>query len=315
MSEVLRSARLSGGVFLRGDFTEPWCLSSAVTAGDCRRYLGPADHLVLYHYVIEGALTITTATEPPVVFRPGQVAILPRNDSHTMSGSEPTAPISALDAARIPGPDDLMLIEHGGGGAATRIVCGFLGGPALAGDPLLAALPELLIYDCATARSGAVVRTSLEYAADEVADARPGSDAMLARLSELLFVEAVRNHIETMPDGAEGWIGALKDKAVSRALAVMHANPEQSWTVESLASEAAMSRSALAGRFAQFIGCPPVEYLTRHRMQLAARELVAGSSPLIEIAQAVGYGSEAAFSRAFKRAYGVSPSVWRQKNR
>ncbi len=315
LSEVLRSARLSGGVFLKGDFTEPWCLSSAVTAGDCSRYLGSADHLILYHYVIEGALTITTDAGPPVTFRPGQVAILPRNDPHTMSGREPAAPVSALDANRIPGPEDLMMIEHGGGGAPTRIMCGFLGGPALAGDPLFTALPDLLIYDCASARSGPVVRASLEYAAEEIANAREGTDAMLARLSELLFVEAVRDHIESLAESTDGWIGAFKDRTMSRALAELHADPARAWTVEQLARVTATSRSALADRFVRYTGCAPMEFLTQHRLRLAARELALTAAPLIEIADSVGYGSEAAFSRAFKRVYGVAPSVWRQNNR
>ncbi|MDH3738587.1 MAG: AraC family transcriptional regulator [Alphaproteobacteria bacterium] len=313
LSEVLRAARLSGGVFLRGEFSEPWCLASAVNASDCSRYLGPADHLVLYHYIAEGVLTIAFTDEAPQTFHPGQVAILPRNDPHTLGGRQPAGPVSALDVARIPKPGDLMVIDHGGGGEPTRIICGFLGGRALADDPLLSSLPKLLRFDCSTVRSGELVRTSLEFAAEEVAAGRAGSDAMLARLSELLFVEAVRNYVEALPDDADGWLGALKDRAVGQALAAIHANPEQPWTVDLLGREAGMSRSALAERFVRYVGHPPAEYLAQHRMRLAARELARGNAPLVEIAEAVGYGSEAAFSRAFKRAYGVAPSVWRRE--
>jgi len=312
LSEILRSARLSGGVFLRGQFSEPWRLSSALEAGDCSRHLGPADHLVLYHCVTEGALTVEIDGEAPQVFRPGQVAILPRNDPHRLSGSDGAEAVSALDVARIPKPGDLMEIIYGGGGAATQIVCGFLGGPSLSDDPLLSSLPKLLTFDCAKARSGALVRASLEFAADEVSVGRPGAEAMLARLSELLFIEAVRSYVEALPDTAGGWLAALKDKALSRALAALHANPERQWTVDRLGREAGMSRSALADKFARLIGCAPAAYLTQHRMRLAARELLVTQAPLVSIAEAVGYGSEAAFSRAFKRTFGVSPSAWRR---
>ena len=136
---------------------------------------------------------------------------------------------------------------------------------------------------------------------------------MLARLSELLFVEAVRNHVEALPDDVGGWLAALKDPGLSRAVAALHAHPEKPWTVEMLGREAGMSRSALAERFNRLIGQPPADYLAEHRMRLAARELANGNAPLIEIAEAIGYGSEAAFSRAFKRAFGVPPSVWRRQ--
>lgn len=314
LSEILKSTRLTGGVFLRGEFTEPWCLASAVTAADCARHLGPADHLVIYHFVAAGALTIGVAGMEET-FLPGQIAVLPRNDRHTLSGAETAAPVSALDVARIPGPNELMVIDHGGGGAATHVVCGFLGAPSLSGDPLLGALPSLLKYDCASARSGDVVRTSLEFAASEVADGRPGADVMLARLSELLFVETVRAYVESLPEDVGGLLAALNDPALSRALAAIHGRPAEKWTAESLGREAGLSRSSLADRFAQNIGMPPAEYLAAHRMRLAARELAVSAAPLIEIAERVGYGSEPAFSRAFKRAHGVSPGAWRRRHK
>ena len=312
LSEVLRAARLTGGVFVRGDFSEPWRMATSVDAADCSRYLGAADHIVLYHYVAAGTLRVEMADAPPQVFHPGQVAILPRNDPHILGGQQPAETVRSVDVAQIPGPGELMVIDHGGGGAETRIVCGFLGGRALAGDPLLTALPALLRFDCATARSGPLVRASLDLAADEIASGRPGVDALLARLSELLFVEAVRAYVEALPADAGGWLGALKDRSVSRALALIHGQPERAWTVDLLGRETGVSRSALAERFVRFIGEPPAAYLVRHRLELAARALARGDAPLVEIAAAVGYGSEAALSRAFKRAYGVPPSVWRR---
>ena len=315
LSEVLRAMRLSGGVFLRATFTEPWCLASGVTARDCSRHLGPADHLLLYHYVLEGALSVTLAAGGSTTVRPGQAVIFPRNDQHRLHGREPAREVSALEVAQIPRPGDLMTIDQGGGGATTRIVCGFLGGPALAGDPLLTSLPPLLVYDGASARSGAVVRELLSYAADEVAADRQGSGAMLARLSELLFIEAVRAHVEALPPDAKGWLAALGDPRLARALGRLHAEPERPWTAAELGRQAGLSRSALAQRFGQVLGSTPAGYLSDLRLRLAARALAASDASILSIANEVGFGSEAAFSRAFKRGYGLPPSVWRRRLR
>lgn len=208
-----------------------------------------------------------------------------------------------------------MAIEHGGGGARTRIVCGFLGGQQLAGDPLFSSLPALIRYDCAAARSGALVQASMELAARETSTSRPGADAMLARISELLFVEAVRTHIESLETPPDGLYAALRDPPLSKALALIHRDPAKAWTVETLGRAVGASRSSLADRFKRHLGHAPAEYLTRHRMRLAARDLATGDARLVAIAQAAGYRSEAAFSRAFKRIYAVSPSAWRDAKR
>ena len=312
LSEILRSARLSGGVFLRGEFTEPWCLTSAVRASDCSVHLGPTDNLVLYHYVVEGALTVCVDGGEPATFLPGHAVVLPRNDRHRLCGRESAEAVSARDVVQVPGPGQLMAIKHGGGGERTRIVCGFLGGRGLAGDPLITSLPPTMRYDGTTARSGSFVRASLEFAASEIADGRPGADAMLARISELLFVEAVRVHVEALPEDQGGWFESLRDRSVSRALALIHRSPEEPWTIERLGRAAGASRTTLTEKFRRYLGCAPAEYLTRHRLKLAADQLAAGNAPLMTVAASVGYGSEAAFSRAFKRAYGVAPSAWRE---
>ena len=315
LSEILRTARLSGGVFLSGAFTEPWGLETSLEASDFSAFLGPADHLVLYHYVIEGTLVIELAGERPEEFHAGQAVIFPRNDRHKISGRQAAKAVSALDLAKIPKPGELMVIEHGGGGAGTRIICGFLGGRLLAGDPLFSSLPAVLRYDCASERSGGLVSASFDIAAREVSDSRPGADAMLARLSELLFVEAVRSYVEGLEGEASGLFGALQDRSLGTAIALMHRNPEQPWTVPDLARAVGASRSSLTEKFARHLGCAPMEFLVGHRMRLAARALEASGGSLMTIAESIGYGSEAAFSRAFKRAHGVSPSAWRAKHR
>ncbi len=315
LSEILRDARLTGGIFLRASFSEPWGLASAVTASDCSPHLGATDHLVLFHYVMDGTLHVTFDGTEPKLFLPGQAAIFPRNDRHTLSGRQFAKAVSPFDASTLPSPGELLVIEHGGGGASTRIICGFLGGRLMSDDPLFAALPPLLTYDCEKERAGGLVQASFEHAANELAAGRPGVDAMLARLSELLFVEAVRSHVEGLGGEAVGFFAALRDRALSRALALVHKHPERAWTVTELAREAGASRSSLTDKFQQHLSHAPMAYLTRHRMRLAANALEMGTSPILAIAESVGYGSEAAFSRAFKQAKGVSPTAWRTQYR
>lgn len=313
LSEILRDARLTGGVFMSGTFSEPWCLATNVKAGDCSPHLGVTDHLVLFHYVVDGTMTIGLPDGTRQVFLPEQAAIFPHNDDHTLSGSEPTECSEPFDESDVPAPGELRTIEIGGGGAQTRIICGFLGGRLLASDPLFALLPPMLRFDCASERAGPLVKMSFELADGELSNSRPGSDAMLARLSELLFVEAVRSYVEGYAEDSMGLVAALRDRSLSKAVALIHRAPDQAWSVSGLASHAAISKSGLAERFKQYLDCTPMEYLTRHRMRLAARALETSDVPLLDIAEAVGYGSEAALSRAFKRCLGVSPSAWRER--
>ena len=282
---------------------------------DCSQHLGRSDHLIIYHFVLEGALSVELHSGDVATVRPGEAVVFPRNDKHHLCGAEPADAVSALDVARIPKPGDLMTIDYGGGGAVTRIVCGFLGGPALSGDPLLTSLPPLLIYDGRKARSGTMVQEMLSYAAGEVSEGRQGAEAMLARLSELLFIEAVRNYVESLPAETEGWLAALRDPRLARAIGYLHADPARPWTLTKLGEAAGLSRSSLAEHFVRVLGCTAIDYLTALRLRLAARELASGDSPILSVALQVGYGSEAAFSRAFKRRYGLPPSEWRLEAR
>ena len=310
LSEILRTARLTGGVFLHANFTEPWCLSSKLKASDCSQFLGPTDHLVLFHYVLEGTLNVVADNGHEETFLPGQAVILPRNDPHVLKGCEPTSTIPALDVTERNGPGELMTIMHGGGGDETRIVCGFLSGRGLQHNPLLNALPTMFRYDGAANPSGQTVRSMLDFAANEVAKGRLGSEAILASISELLFSEAVRDYVEITH--SSGLLLALKDRAVSKAIGLLHRAPEKKWTVPMLARECAVSQTVLTERFNKMLRCTPGDYLTTIRMQIAARELLYKHLSVVEAADRVGYGSEAAFSRAFKRHYGVSPSEWRK---
>jgi AraC-like DNA-binding protein len=315
LSDLLRVIRLKGGVFLHAEFTAPWCIHSQPTPEECSSLLNGADHMVLYHYVTSGRLLARIADNEPVEFEAGQVMILPHNDSHLMGSRLDLRPIPSKELVQIPNDDGLAVINHGGGGEPTRIVCGFLGCDKLDGNPLAEALPPLLKFDTRQGAAGAWIRSTMEFAASEVASRRSGSETVLAKMSELLFVEAVRSYVETLSDEQTGWLAGLKDPFVSRALSLLHGRVAHAWTVDDLGREVGLSRSALADRFTRLIGEPPMRYLASWRIQVAAQQLRNSDAPLARIAEHVGYESESAFNRAFKQDFGVPPATWRKQVR
>jgi AraC-like DNA-binding protein len=239
------------------------------------------------------------------------VVLFPRNDVHLVGSDLGLPPVMARDIIRPPQEGSRFTIKHGGGGARTRLVCGFLGVESAQGNPVIATLPAALRLNIAEGGAAGWMRATLQYAADEMGG-RPGSETVLAKVSELLFVEAVRRYAEALPEGETGWLAGLRDEYVARALALMHGDVARAWTVDELGRRVGLSRSALAERFTHLIGEAPMHYLANWRMQVAAQELRNGSTSLAQIANTVGYGSEAAFSRAFKKAFGSAPSAWRR---
>jgi AraC-like DNA-binding protein len=219
----------------------------------------------------------------------------------------------ARDIIQRPGDGGLSSIQHrGGDGARSRLVCGFLGCDGAQGNPVISTLPAALRLSIEQSGGAEWIRSTFQYAADEVAAGRPGSETVLAKLSELLFVEAVRRYAETLPEGQTGWLAGLRDHHVARALGLLHRDVTRSWTANELGREVGLSRSALAERFTRLIGVAPMHYLANWRMQVAAQELRGRSTSLVQVANKVGYQSEAAFSRAFKKAFGTAPATWRR---
>jgi AraC-like DNA-binding protein len=313
LSDVLKVVRLKGGVFLHAEFTAPWCIFSKVAPKDCGSLLDGAEHMVLYHYVIEGRMSAQIPNERPVKIEAGEVVIFPHNDGHLLGSDLDLRPVPSRQVVRVSPESGLFVIHHGGGGEKTRVVCGFLGCDRLDGNPLAAALPPVLRFDARHGSTAAWMRSSLEFAAEEVAARRAGTGTVLAKMSELLFVEAVRRYVEELPDEHTGWLAGLKDPYVSRALSLLHGRVARQWTVDDLGREVGLSRSALADRFTNLIGEPPMRYLARWRIQVAAHQLRTSDAPLSRIAEQVAYESEAAFNRAFKRSIGVPPATWRKK--
>jgi AraC-like DNA-binding protein len=317
LSDVLRVSRLTGGVFLHAEFFEPWCMAARVGPEHCTPALGPASHLILYHYVVEGELRIRVGDEggENLMLGAGDVVLLPRNDVHLVGSDLTLPPVAGTDIIQPPKDGGLFSIHHGGSGRRTRMICGYLGCDCTDENPVLSTLPALLKLDAEQGGAAEWIRSTFQYAAGEVASGRPGSETVLAKLSELLFVEAVRRYAEALPQGQTGWLAGLRDPYVSRALALLHHDITRPWTVDDVSREVGLSRSALADRFISLIGMPLMHYLASWRMQVASQKLRNTSASLAQVADLVGYGSEAALSRAFKKAFGTAPATWRRSNR
>ena len=310
LSDVLSALRFSGAVFLQGEFTAPWCVHSRVTAEDFPNRLELPPSVVGFHYVIDGEMRVQIDGAASVVVRAGEMVLLPRNDPHLLASEAGIAPVD-------PGPlvqrleGGLMRMVYGGGGTVTRLVCGYIASEVRS-HPLLEALPIAFALDVKGKPCAEWVAASFRFAAQEVASGRAASETVLAKLSELLFVEAVRHYAETLPPDRKGWFAGLRDPAVGRALSLMHARVAHPWTSEELAVAVHLSRSAFAERFTQLVGIPPITYLTDWRMQLAAARLRDTPRPIAQIADELGYESEATFTRAFRRELGVAPGRFRR---
>jgi AraC-like DNA-binding protein len=242
----------------------------------------------------------------------GDLILFPQGSGHRMGSDLRIVPTRAEALVETSSEGGLARIRHGGGGERTRFVCGFLACDHRLCRPMLDALPAMLRVSMRDDPAAAWVADTLQRGASETHAPRAGTGAVLTRLAELLFVETLRRYVELLPVEQQGWLAGLRDQYVSKALALLHAQPAFNWTVENLGKEAGLSRSALAERFNELIGEPPMQYLTRWRLALAARELRETRMPIIRLAAQVGYESEAAFNRAFKREFGMPPAAWRK---
>jgi AraC-like DNA-binding protein len=312
LSDLLRVMRFSGGLFLEATFRGPWCVRSKVEPKDLGPGVQAREGLVAFHYVLKGRMQVRLGKEPPRRAESGSFVLLAHNDSHFLGSDVTLPPREAGPLVRKAGEHELARIDFGDEReAGCHFVCRFLATPVRQ-HPLLVALPPLLVADVRGQPCAEWAEISFRYAAREHTARRPGSQEILGRLSELLFVEAVRGHIDQLSAEATGWLAALRDPPLARALAALHSRPARPWTAEALAKEACLSRSAFAERFAQTVGLPPMSYLTRWRMLLAGQRLRESSDTIAQIAERVGYESESTFSRAFTREMGAAPGTWRR---
>lgn len=315
LSDVLRGVKLTGAVFLHAEFSAPWCVGVPPATMVAQFLMPAAEHVTRYHLVTNGRCTIRPDGGAPVTLEAGDVVMLPHGESHLIGSDLHQPPASMRGLARPPGWTELPLMRHGGGGEITTLVCGFLACDPRLCRPLLAALPMLLKVNIRSSPAGGWIENSIRYAADQAVSPRPGGDALLAKLSEVLFVETLRAYLQTLAPERTGWLAGLRDTVVGAGLALMHARPADDWTIDKLAKEVGCSRTVLAERFTHFIGEPPAHYLTRWRLAVAADLLRSSRASLTRVAETVGYQSEAAFNRAFKREHGVPPATWRRRQR
>jgi AraC-like DNA-binding protein len=311
LSDVLRAVRLSGAVYFDFELSSPWIVEAPPSREIVGKVMPGAQRVIEFHLIARGTCWGHAIGDEPMRLREGDLIVFPQGDAHVLSsmpGMRAVPDMEAFARASTPLP---MFYELGGGGPErARIVCCFLGCDERPFNPLLSALPAVIhLSSAAEGASAGWLGTLLSMAAQESASARSGGQNVLARLSELMFVETVRRYLETLPLAETGWLAGLRDPMVSHALTVLHRAPQESWTVERVARVVGVSRSVLAERFTLMLGQPPMQYLALWRMQLASRLLLEGDS-VTTVAAAVGYESESAFSRTFKRLVGQTPATW-----
>jgi AraC-like DNA-binding protein len=308
-SEILSGVKLNGAVFFNAEFSAPWGFSAQKYIADT---LAPgAAHFLLYHLVVDGSAFVEMADGATLELSSGDVVIFPNGDAHHMSskGTKPPFPNYGInDKIRA---RDLSPLHAGGGGKTSRFVCGYMTCDPHISRPILSGLPPVFKVNIRTDRSGQWLESSILHLVDEAVSGRVGSEAMLAKLSEVLFVDTLRRYVAGLPDGQRGWLTGARDPIVGKSLGLLHRRVAHPWTIASLADEVGISRSALVQRFTRYLSEPPMAYLTRWRLQLAARSLEKTSRGVAEIAGDVGYESEAAFNRAFKREFGRPPGQYR----
>jgi len=319
LSDVLRTVRLTGALFFLVDASAPWTIALPDGRALAPAVLPRAQHVISYHVVTGGSCWGAVRGGASVRLESGDVLVFPRGDAYAMSiapdagGAPAVADVLGFMREMAAGRLPFTVREGGGGPDRLRLVCGFLGCDLRPFNPLLAALPPMLHLRRDARPPTDPLGQLIDFAVAESRERRPGGECVRLRLSELMFVEVVRRHLASAAPEATGWLAALRDPLTARVLACMHAQPARPWTLESLSDAAGASRSTLAEHFAQLVGQPPMQYLAGWRMQLAARLLAEHSMKVRTIADSVGYTSEAAFSRAFKKHTGVSPQAWRQR--
>jgi AraC-like DNA-binding protein len=324
LSDVLRAVRLTGATFFDVIARAPWCAEQPTREQVLPKILPGAEHLISYHVVVEGECWAQRVDsghgEPPVHLTAGEVVVFTKGDAHVMASApgmraQPVtqAEVDMAAAGRLPFFRDV----YNEGGAdrppTVKLVCGFLACDSQPFNPLFDNLPPVIKSGRSPDEETPWLGEFIRLARLEAAAKRAGGDGVLAKLSELMFIEVVRRYLETLKPGQTGWLAGLRDPAVGKALSLMHAAPARDWTLEELAKEACVSRSVLAERFAALVGLPPMHYLANWRMQIASGLLSGGTTNIATIAAETGYGSEAAFSRAFKKMVGMPPAAWRRR--
>lgn len=313
LSAALSSVRMTGAIFFHAECTAPWGFSVPSLKRVAHVLAPGTERLVNYHLVTEGQAIVRMdgAADLPLVA--GDIVILPHGDAHTVSDGAPQTWVDSAASLDNFLAGDLGTMRVGGGGAATRFVCGYFGCERHADRLFLAGLPPIVKLNVRGDASGDWLENSIRHLVSEAQSERAGQAVLLSKMAEALFIETLRRYMEQLPPGQTGWLAAARDPVVGGSLALLHRNPMHPWTVAELADAVCASRSVVNERFSKFLGESPLGYLARWRMQLAAGLLKTTGKRIVQVAGEVGYESEAAFNRAFKREFGLPPGQYRRQ--
>ena len=313
LSDVLRAVRLTGAIYFDVRAREPWVAETPATSRICANVMPAFEHAISFHIMLDGWCWAQLAdeSEPAVKMESGDAVIFIGGEGHFMStvpGKRAEANMDLYQPAK-ERPLPFLINGLGGEGKQARFVCGYLGCDARPFNPILEALPRMLVVK---SNPGDATHNLMLMALAENETPRAGGETILAKMSELMFMQAIRQYIDGLPEQSTGWLSGLRDRHVGAALRLMHGRPAEDWTLDALAREVGLSRSAFAERFSELMGVPPMHYLSNWRLQCAARILESQGTSIAQAAAQVGYESEAAFNRAFKKQVGVPPGAWRK---
>lgn len=314
LSEVLKAIKLDAAFFYNAEFTAPWSFREPRSEAVAPHFAPGGGHVIIYHLIMEGRCAARLEDGEPIEAGSGDIVIFPHGDAHIL-GNGSTTTIDIEPRLHEILNQGLKVASAGGGGEMTRIVCGYMSCDPQLSSALLAGLPPLFRVPIRDDTGGQWLENTVRFSVSQAGSASLGGEAVLSKLSEVLFVETIRRYIAQLPPEETGWLAGARDPEVGRALALMHRAPATPWTIEMLAREIGISRSVLAERFRHYLNEPPMSYLTRWRLLLAARMLKSSNRGVAEIAAEVGYESEPAFNRAFKRQFNVPPARFRSATR
>ena len=316
LSEVLKAVKLDGAFFYNAEFSAPWCVrtpASCIVAPHLSRAPG---HVIIFHLLTEGrCYAYVAGDERRVEINAGDIVIFPHGDPHIMGNGAPVKPVDHEQELRRVLAQGLKIARSGGGGQLTKLVCGYMVCEPQLCQVFLGGLPPVLKVHIRDDASGLWLENSIRYSVGDANTARPGGEAVLAKLSEVLFVETLRRYIALLPEEQTGWLAGVRDPEVGKVLGLLHRQPAHPWTIAELAAEVGISRSVLAERFRRYLSETPMAYLTRWRLQIGAQLLKSTSSSVLRIASEVGYESEPSFNRAFKREFGLPPARFRTQSK
>jgi AraC-like DNA-binding protein len=315
LSEVLKVVKLRGALFYNGEFSSPWCVNASSACALARHFAPEAKHVIIFHLLTDGRAFVELENGDRVTMNAGDLVMIPHGDPHIMGNGGYVKPVNDSEELAEVFQRGLKVWQMGGGGEVTKFVCGYMACDPELSKAFLSGLPRLFTVSIRNDAAGRWLENSIRFSVDQADTLRAGGEAVISKLSEVLFIETLRAYISHLPSEQKGWLAGTRDEEVGKTLALMHRNPAHAWTLASLAKEVGISRSVLAERFRHYLNETPMAYLMRWRLELGAQALKSSNHSVAQVADDVGYESEAAFNRAFKRQYGIPPACYRTQAR